>query len=124
MTAVPSLKRWFFRTMPSVCLGIFLLGCATAKTDWTSRVGQYTYDQAVLELGPPEKLATLTEGTKVAEWLTTRGYARGSFTTFGGSFYYGGPWIHHYAEAPSPDHFLRLTFSPDGKLNAWQRVLK
>lgn len=28
-------------------------GCATNRINWAERVGYYTHDQAVLELGPP-----------------------------------------------------------------------
>ena len=42
-------------------------GCKTApKIDWNSRVGNYTYDQAVAELGPPDKSAKLSDGKTVA----------------------------------------------------------
>lgn len=104
-------------------LGLCLLGCATTRVDWDARVGSYTYDQAVLELGPADKSETLKDGTKVAEWLTARGYSRGTMTSFGGQ-YYGYPWIHYYSEQPSPDYLIRLTFSPDGILRAWRKVLR
>jgi hypothetical protein len=55
---------------------LFLTACATNKIDWQSRVGNFTYDQAVLEFGPPDKEATLQDGTRVAEWLTSRGRGR------------------------------------------------
>lgn len=117
----------FARTLrqyaPVLLLTFLLLGCASAKVNWEARVGNYTYDQAVLDYGPPDRSATLTDGTKVSEWLQYRGYTRGSVSTFGGS-YYGGRWVHHYAEPASPDQFLRLTFTPDGKLKAWRKVLK
>lgn len=48
-------------------------GCATQKINWAGRVGAYTFDQAVVELGPPDKQAKLTDGSVVAEWLTRRG---------------------------------------------------
>jgi len=101
-----------------------LMGCATARIDWNSRVGSYTYDQAVLDLGPPERSETLSDGTKVAEWMISRGYARGTMTSLGGYHYYGYPGIHYYTEQPSPDHLIRLTFSKEGLLRAWRKVLK
>ena len=49
-------------------LGIALSACkSTPKIDWNGRVGNYTYDQAVMELGPPDKTATLSDGKP---WLT------------------------------------------------------
>jgi hypothetical protein len=101
---------------------ILIAGCATPQIDWDSRVGGYTYDQAVLEMGPPDKLEQLSDGTKVAEWLTGRGYSRGSFV--GPGFYSGGPWIHHYAEPSTPDRYIRLIFDPSGRLTSWKAVLK
>lgn len=104
---------------------IFAAACAGPKIDWQARVGSYTYDQAVLELGPPDRgPATLQDGTKVAEWLVHRGRSGGGFATFGGPYYYGGPFIYHYAEPPWPDRYIRLTFGPDGILKQWQNVAK
>jgi hypothetical protein len=121
----------FGRVVPGLFV-VFLVGCATApKIDWASRVGNYTYDQAVLELGPPDKSAKLTDGTTVAEWLTARGGSGGySGIDYGYGPYYGrwpyhyyGP-VYHYYESPSPDYYLRLTFGPDGKLKDWKRIRK
>jgi hypothetical protein len=95
--------------------GLLLAACATNKVDWNGRVGNYTYDQAVLEMGPPDKVAQLTDGTKVAEWMTNRGYSHGGFLV------HSGPFIHTYADAPSPDYFIRLSFTPDGRLQSWKR---
>ncbi|MEK7686328.1 MAG: hypothetical protein AAB466_12995 [Verrucomicrobiota bacterium] len=100
-------------------LGLLVFGCAsTQKIDWNSRVGNYTYDQVVLEFGPADKLAELTDGTKVGEWLLQRGSARGSF------YAVTGHWVQHYSHPPSPDYFLRLTFDPKGKLREWRKVVK
>lgn len=111
-----------------VVLTGMLAGCATSpKIDWNSRIGVYNYDQAVLEFGPPDKMAVLTDGTRVAEWLTSRGYSHGFVTTFGPHFYHPhfyGPPAYYYSEPPSPDRFMRLTFGPDGKLGSWNRVYR
>jgi hypothetical protein len=38
----------------SLLAAAWLAGCATVpQVDWTSRVGKYTYDEAVTELGSP-----------------------------------------------------------------------
>ena len=111
-------------------LCVFLVGCASTKIDWNSRVGNYTYDQAVMELGPPDKYAKLTDGTVVAEWMTRRGYSGGSvgFMYGYGYPYHGYPYHlyspYYMAEPPSPDYFIRLTFGPDGKLQAYKRVVR
>jgi len=40
-----------------ILAALVLAGCVTQKIDWSARVGNYTYDQAVMELGPPDKSA-------------------------------------------------------------------
>jgi hypothetical protein len=58
-------------------LTVLLIGCSTTKkVDWNSRVGSYTYDQAMVEYGPPDKQAKLSDGRTVAEWITRRPAAR------------------------------------------------
>jgi hypothetical protein len=113
--------RWikaFFHVL-LVAIILNLGGCATGpKIDWQSRVGNYTFDDAVLELGPPDKMATLQDGVRVAEWLTARGLQTG------GTFYSVGRMVHHVPDPQAPDYFIRLTFDPEGKLTAYKRVVK
>ena len=102
-----------------------LAGCATNKINWAARVGTYTHDQAILELGPPDKQAVLTDGTVVAEWLTKRGR---SIAYLGGAGYYGYPGYYGgvypaYIQS-GPDYFVRLTFGMDGKLQAWKKFAR
>ncbi len=116
----------------SLCLALGMAallwsGCATPKINWDARVGRTSFDDVVVEFGPPDKQATLQDGTLVAEWITRRG---GRTTIVGG--YYGGPEMYPYggyAVAPpiysdyyTPDHLLRLTFAPDGKLQSYKKV--
>jgi len=106
-------------------VGLLLGGCATVPAvDWNSRIGNYTYDQAVLDMGPPDSSAKLSDGVVVAEWLTQRGY-RGGWVSAGLGFHhrYGG-WVDYYETSPTPNFYLRLTFTPAGKLSAWRRVAK
>jgi len=120
-TGVAESARWTLNLL----LLLLWAGCATYKVDWNSRIGNYTYDQAIMELGPPDKSAKLTDGTTVAEWMTRRGYTGGtSEILYGHGYpYYYRPWYHYY-EPPSPDYFIRLTFAPDGKLQAYKRVVR
>jgi hypothetical protein len=58
-------------------LSLALAGCASRPkldphTDWNSRVGSYTYDQAVAELGKPDAISESNEG-KTADWILKRG---------------------------------------------------
>lgn len=115
------LRRWS-SVWQCVLIGFLMVwcgvGCATQKVNWDGRVGVFTFDQAVLEMGPPDKPAKLQDGVTVAEWLTQRGFARGSVQQTSGT------WVEHYYEPPMPDFYLRLTFGPEGKLRAWKRVAK
>jgi hypothetical protein len=100
-----------------VVLILLLAGCATPpKINWASRVGHYSYDQAITELGPPDKSAKLTNGILVGEWLIERGYSRGHYAFFPEAMPY------FWSDPPSPDLFLRLTFDANGKLQAWERL--
>lgn len=108
------------RLSACVALVLWLAGCASQKVDWAGRVGQYTYDQAVVEMGPPDREAKLADGTVVAEWLTGRGatYVYGTGDPF-------WPYAGGTATAQTtPNRFVRLTFGADGKLAGWKRVYK
>jgi hypothetical protein len=96
-----------FSALLPLLAAILLCGCATTKIDWNSRVGQYSYDDAISELGVPDRQATLSDGSVVGEWLQHRGGAYGT-THF-------SRWsrFHSYDVHEFPDRYLRLTFGPD-----------
>ena len=117
-----------------VLIGILILtGCKTApKIDWQSRIGQWTYDDVVKDMGPADKRETLSDGTKVAEWQVQKGttvpryemigyyddfaypnypYQRGSLIR---SRYYQG----YRADVHFPDRAVRMIFKPDGTLES------
>jgi hypothetical protein len=91
-------------------VSLFLAGCATNRIDWNTRVGNYTYDEAITELGVPDRTATLTDGTLVAEWLVSRGPAYAT--------YHGSPgWRFQAFDINQfPDRYTRLVFGPDKRL--------
>lgn len=109
-----------------VLLTLFLfIGCTAPRVDWQARVGHYTRDQAITDLGPPDKTATLTDGTIVDEWLTRSSrviVAPEPYFLPPGSYF--GPATPVYTESYVPAYFLRLTFSPDGILKAWKSFAK
>ncbi len=113
--------------MLALGLAALLTGCATTKpVDWASRVGTFTYDQALVELGPPDKQAKLTDGSLVADWLTRRGYSQ-IYSSYGYSFYpwnYGGFYPAFVDSYHSPDYYLRLIFGPDNVLQGWKKFTR
>ena len=113
--------RWIKLLSLFLAAGFLALldGCATADTKgvWNSRIGLFTFDDAVKDYGPPDKVADLSDGTKVAEWMTQKGYSHGTF--------WGGPGrFMHYDEMQTPDTFLRLTFDATGKLQQWKKLAR
>jgi len=100
----------------------FIVGCQTTKpVDWNSRVGNYTFDQAVSELGPPDKQAKLSDGKTVAEWITHRN--GGSGLSVGTGFYGGGVGVgmSHSVGQGYRDRVLNLTFDADNQLASWSK---
>lgn len=109
--------KWLAITLAALVLA----GCVTQKIDWSARVGNYTYDQAVMELGPPDKSAKLTDGTVVADWLTHHAQtivAPEPYFAPPGCYY--GSFTPMYSETYVPARYLRLTFGADGKLKKWR----
>ena len=99
-----------FEKVGALITVLFLLaGCATNKINWNSRVGTYSYDDAIIELGVPDRSATLSDGTMVAEWLQARGSAVGTIS-------FPGSRVQTYDVTQFPDHYLRLVFGPDKRL--------
>ncbi|MCS7091217.1 MAG: hypothetical protein RMN51_03010 [Verrucomicrobiota bacterium] len=96
-----------------------LCGCATSKINWNERIGKFTFDQAVVELGPPDKQAKLQDGTIVAEWLTRPSRGR-LYTSAAWHPYWYGWGFPTYVETYTPDGWLRLVFGPDGLLKEWK----
>jgi hypothetical protein len=104
----------------------FLIGCASTQApDWEARIGNYSHDRAVLDLGPPDRSATLSDGTIVSEWTTGRSAGHVVSLSHGG--YYGhryGSSAHRaYVTAPV-EWIIRLTFDPQGNLNDWKEVTR
>ena len=107
--------------LKTALLAAFLLaGCATHRVDWNARVGNYTFDQAVTEFGPPDKQARLSDGKLVAEWISR--YSSGSSVAIGTGFY-GYPGGVGIVQT-TPNYYeskLRLTFSTNNVLAAWAK---
>ena len=121
-----SLKTIGFLYVVVALFGLLVAGCSTTKkVDWNSRVGSYTYDQAVAEMGPPDKQTKLSDGKTVAEWITRRsggsglsiGVGGGSFGSHGGV----GVGVSQSVGSGGSERGLRLVFGTDGKLTSWSK---
>jgi hypothetical protein len=96
-------------------------GCATHWVDWNARVSTYTFDQAVMDYGPPDKQAKLSDGRKVVEWVSR--YSGGGSTAIvsGG---WGYPGSVGFVQTTGPLYYeykLRLTFTTNNVLSAWSK---
>jgi len=106
-------------------LGLVMAGCSSSKpkVDWNSRVGNYTYDQAVQELGPPDKSAKLSDGKMVAQWVTGH-HSSGTGLSIGTGVFGGGGGVgvsQGISSGNSYDSVLKLTFTAEGKLESWSK---
>ncbi len=98
-----------------------LAGCATTKPiDWNSRVGKYTYGQAVTELGQPDRQARLSDGKVVYKWFAQPPV---SPTLNTGMSYYGSTGFaagQNVSSGPN-NWYLQLTFGTNGVLSDWSK---
>ena len=56
------------KTTLLMLMAVVVVGCASY--DWSSQVGTYTLDQAVVEFGPPDATSKLSNGGVVVSWIT------------------------------------------------------
>ena len=99
---------------------LFLAGCSTTpKINWNERIGTFSWNDALAELGQPNRVTELEGGVKSAEWVTTRGL-KGP-TQAQAPIYAGGEIVNPDQTSGwnAPDKVLRLMFTPDGKLFDW-----
>jgi hypothetical protein len=114
-----ALKRLFLVGFAAALIA----GCAsTPKVDWDARVGSFTYDEAVRELGPPEGVAGTSDGGTVAEWFLKRNptFSFGMGTgTYG---YHGGVGVGQSVTTGGSGQYLRLIFDATQRLVRWERI--
>jgi len=106
-------------------------GCASGRMktvnaiDWASRVGHYTYEEAVAELGKPTRESLSGEGRR-AEWMLKQsprvsfgvGMGTGSYGHGGGTSVGVGTSV----SPPPSGEYLVLEFEEAGPLRRWERV--
>ena len=114
-----------------LAIALALTGCATSsKTsvkniDWSTRIGSYTYEQALAELGKPDVISESSEG-RTAEWVIRRS-SNVSFGLGFGTSSYGhssaaGVGVGTAVSPPPSGEYLHLRFDKDGKLAEWTKV--
>ena len=109
-------------------------GCASSSNsskpdpktvNWSERIGAYTYEQAIADLGKPSVVGESNEG-RSAEWILRRsphmsfgfGVGSGSF----GSHSAVGVGVGSTVSPPPSGEYLQLKFGPDGQLKEWSKV--
>ncbi len=105
------------------CLILLASGCTKKpKIDWNSRVGSFTYDQAVIELGPPDRMTEISDGGKVADWVTGRTSSPRMSFGFGSYGSSGGVGVGTGTGGDPIEKILRLTFDKSGSLVQWENT--
>lgn len=93
--------------------------------NWSERIGSYTFDQAMVELGRPALVGESSAG-RTAEWVLRRspqmsfgfGIGGGSYGSGGGV----GVGVGSGVSPPPHGENLRLIFDAEGKLKEWTKV--
>ena len=94
-------------------------------SEWGARIGTYTYQDALAELGEPQMIGESSEG-KIAEWVLRQSMP------FSIGFGFGGVGYGHHSSTgvgvgtsvspPPSGEYLRLRFDRDGRLAEWTKV--
>ena len=117
-------KAWL---ICGLSLGLIGVGCqALRQVDWDQRVGQFSYEQAVVELGRPAGEAKLAGGLRRVEWITNSGVSGGRSLVGVG---YRRSTLGVLPLEPTEihrlrDRYLRLSFDKTGQLVAWESGTK
>jgi hypothetical protein len=119
------------RCLLLIVLVLLAGGCASRTKaivmdiDWGSRIGTYTYEEALAELGEPDVIGQSSEG-KIAEWVLQRSpNVSFGFGLGGGSFgrhTSTGMGVGTTVSPPPSGEYLHLRFDKDGKLAEWTKV--
>ena len=113
------------RRLLLIVLALLAGSCATGTKatvkdiDWGSRIGTFTYEEALAELGEPDVIGESSEG-KIAEWVVRRS----PMVSFGFGFGTGshgrhtstGVGLGTSVSPPPSGEYLQLRFDKDGKL--------
>ena len=111
--------------LPWLLILFLVAGCATAPHgNWNERVGNYTFQQAVNEMGAPQDLRKAPDGTFTAQWRVRPGEPWTDAEAIDADFYSPSLGINPvpFGIKGAPDRFIRLTFGLDGRLLKWKRL--
>lgn len=113
---IAALVKWF----PVLAIALVIGGCATQRINWQTRIGNYTYDDAIREFGPSDKHDQLSDGTIIADWVVREGHT----VTAPQPYLTGpdgmGPAMSGFSSTYVPTYYMRMTFGPDGKLQSYK----
>lgn len=104
--------------LPALATAIFI-GCATTQVNWDARVGQFSYLQAVTELGPPTKQTQTADGQTEAEWISR--YPPASAGMDNDFRYHSASFGPASSAAGWHESKLRLTFNTNSLLSDWSK---
>jgi len=110
--------------------GSFLVSCAhhpkvDPSINWNDRIGNYTYDQALAELGKPDVVAESSEG-RTADWILSESHPV-SFGFGVGTGVFGphvgtGVGVGSSVTPPRHGEYLHLVFDTNNQLKTWSRI--
>lgn len=109
-------------------LAALAASCTSSRTKWEGRVGIYSYQEALLDLGKPLKSEQLSDGTIIVDWMTHDAEQMEVVTPFALRTAPGQPTVDRIEYSRrmtnsmlnSPAQYLRLVFGPNRKLKAWE----
>jgi hypothetical protein len=114
-----------------IVLALLVWSCASGtkatvqNIDWGSRIGTYTYEEALAELGEPDVISESSEG-RIAEWVLRQSPNVSFSFGFGGASYGHhtgtGVGVGTTVSPPPSGEYLHLKFDKNGKLSEWTRV--
>ena len=110
-------------SLPAILLLAITLvtGCATTKpVDWDSRVGHYTYTQAISEFGLPNRQTKLSDGKVVSKWFVQPPVGprfNSGMSYYGNTGFGAGQTIGTGLNS----QMLQLTFGTNGTLIDWSK---
>lgn len=118
MNATARVFRLLYFVFGFGLLGLGLTGCKSTPfdVDWNNRIGSYSYDQAVMDLGPPDTQEKLANGQTVAEWFAPRNTGVSMGIGTGVSADGAGIGMNQTFRPPVARRVLRLTFGLDQEL--------